>query len=84
MVSAVRADPQALAVSDEQFMREWLRRIQSEFSEMPGLRLTRPQAQRLWALDPQLCGRLLEALVSARVLEKTTRDVYVLAGTSGA
>ena len=61
-----------------------MKRVKSDFIDMPGLRLTPLQAQRLWALDPQLCGRLLEALVSARVLEKTTRDVYVLAGTSGA
>jgi hypothetical protein len=79
----VQTDAERLAMSDEQFKREWLRRIQSEFFEMPGLRLTRPQAQRLWALDAQLCGTLLDALVSARVLEKTTRDVYVLASTTG-
>jgi hypothetical protein len=70
-------------VNDEQFVHEWLHRIQSEFFEMPGLRLTRAQAQRLWTLDAQFCGTLLDALVSARVLQKTTRDAYVLAGTTG-
>lgn len=67
---------------DDQLIRDWLRRIQSEFFEMPGLRLTKVQAQRLWSLDPQLCNSLLEALVSARVLEKTQQDAYVLAGTT--
>ena len=37
-----------------------LRRIRSEFLEMPGLRLSREQAQRLWALDAATCDRVLE------------------------
>ncbi|HVB39233.1 MAG TPA: hypothetical protein VND92_11870 [Vicinamibacterales bacterium] len=45
-----------------------LRRVQSEFLEMPGLHLTGPQAQRLWGLDRQTCERLLEVLISARFL----------------
>src|SRR3954454_7925750 len=67
---------------DEKVIRLWMRRIQSEFFEMPGLRLTKMQAQRLWSLDSQLCDTLLDALVSSRVLEKTTRDAYVLAGST--
>jgi hypothetical protein len=69
-------------MGDDQLMRDWLRRIRSEFVEMPGLTLTKPQARRLWSLDSQLCDTLLDALVSARVLEKTTRDAYVLAGAT--
>ena len=30
-------------------------RVRSEFIEMPGLRLTLPQAARLWGLDPPAC-----------------------------
>ena len=30
---------------------QMLQRIQGEFVEMPGLRLTAAQAQRLWGLD---------------------------------
>ena len=67
---------------DETVIRLWMRRIQSEFFEMPGLHLTKVQEQRLWSLDSQLCDTLLDALVSARVLEKTTRDAYVLAGST--
>ena len=69
-------------MTDEKVIRVWMRRIQSEFFEMPGLHLTKLQAQRLWSLDSQLCGQLLDALVSARILEKTPRDAYVLAGSS--
>jgi hypothetical protein len=45
-----------------------LRRIQSEFREMPGLRLTCRQAQRLWNLDQIVCESLLAALVDVRFL----------------
>ena len=43
-------------------IQEVLRRIRGEFLEMPGLRLTCKQAERLWALDETTCVRLLEAL----------------------
>ena len=38
-------------------------RIRGEFAEMPGLRLTVPQASRLFNLESGRCERLLEALV---------------------
>ena len=43
-------------------------RIQSEYLEMPGLRLTHEQAQRLWALDNETCTAILEALVEIKFL----------------
>jgi hypothetical protein len=49
-------------------MDQMLRRIQSEFREMPGLRLTCRQAQRLWGLDQLVCEALLAALVDVRFL----------------
>lgn len=45
-----------------------LRRVQGEFLEMPGLRLTEVQARRLWGLDAESCGVLLGALVDAKFL----------------
>jgi hypothetical protein len=47
---------------------EVLQRVRAEFLEMPGLRLTRAQARRLWALDETLCDAILAALVDARFL----------------
>ena len=35
---------------------------------MPGLRLTLPQAQRLWGLDESTCHSLLNFLVNAKFL----------------
>jgi len=34
-----------------------LQRICAEYVEMPGLRLSRKQAQRLWGLDDNGCAR---------------------------
>jgi hypothetical protein len=53
-----------------------LRRIHAEFMEMPGLRLTRRQAQRLWGLDEGTCARILEFLVDIRFLCRTKPDTY--------
>jgi hypothetical protein len=50
---------------------EALRRVQGEFLEMPGLRLTGAQARRLWGLDSAMCEALLGALVDAKFLFKT-------------
>ena len=47
---------------------EVLQRIQGEFVEMPGLRLTPAQAQRLWGLERDVCDALLGALVDAKFL----------------
>jgi hypothetical protein len=56
---------------------EVLQRIQGEFVEMPGLRLTPAQAQRLWGLDRDLCIALLGALVDAKFLAQTRDGSYV-------
>lgn len=54
-----------------------LQRIQGEFREMPGLRLTAPQAQRLWGLERDVCNALLGALVDAQFLVQTRDGAYV-------
>ena len=56
---------------------ELVRRIQSEFLEMPGLRLTQPQACRLWGLDRDLCVKLLASLVDAKFLMRTRDGNFV-------
>jgi len=54
-----------------------LQRIQGEFLEMPGLRLTAPQAQRLWGLEREVCNALLGALVDAKFLLQTRDGAFV-------
>ena len=46
-------------------------RIENEFRELPGLRLTRWQAARLWSLDAAECDVVLKRMVAARVLRET-------------
>jgi hypothetical protein len=53
-----------------------LQRIFGEFLEMPGLRLSCQQAQRLWGLDEQTCRELLEFLVEARFLNRRANGMY--------
>jgi hypothetical protein len=55
-----------------------LRRVKGEYLEMPGLRLTPAQAQRLWGLDREVCHALLGALVDARFLYRTREGVFSL------
>jgi hypothetical protein len=56
---------------------EMLQRIQGEFVEMPGLRLTAAQAQRLWGLDREICSALLGALVDAKFLSQTRDGSFI-------
>jgi hypothetical protein len=49
---------------------EVLRRVQGEFLEMPGLRLTEAQARRLWGLDTAACDALLRARRAKFYLER--------------
>ena len=63
----------------EQFRlnEEMLRRVQGEYLEMPGLRLTEPQARRLWGLDAASCDALLGALVDAKFLFRTRDGAFM-------
>ena len=45
-----------------------LNRIRSEFLEMPGQRLTRDQAKRLYGVDEAQCRRALDQLVDVKFL----------------
>jgi hypothetical protein len=53
-----------------------LQRVYGEFQEMPGLRLTCRQAQRLWGLDESACLELLEFLVESKFLCRLGHGMY--------
>jgi len=57
---------------------DWLDRICAEYREMPGLNLTPAQMQRLWGFEPHVCAALVESLVAAHILRRTTRGTYVV------
>jgi hypothetical protein len=50
------------------FSEQMLQRIAGEYREMPGLRLTAAQAQRLFHLDSKACSEVLSELVQRKVL----------------
>lgn len=54
-----------------------IRRVQCEYLEMPGLRLTEPQARRLWGLDAVDCSTVLTALVDAGFLFRTLDGAFM-------
>jgi hypothetical protein len=58
-----------------------LRRARAEYLEMPGLRLTSAQAQRLWGLDGRTCDELLTTLTHAHFLARTRDGSFVLSSS---
>jgi hypothetical protein len=52
-------------------------RIRGEFMEMPGLRLTPAQAQKMWALDLTTCVALLGTLVDHGFLFQTRDGAFM-------
>jgi hypothetical protein len=53
-----------------------LERIRGEYLEMPGLRLTLDQAQRLCGVERTLCKAVLDALVDAKFLRVDAHGAY--------
>jgi hypothetical protein len=58
-------------------------RISGEFHEMPCLRLTLAQAQRLFGVRSDVCQRVLSALVADRTLTRDIDQRYRLNDCSG-
>lgn len=56
-----------------------MQRVQAEYAEMPGLSVTLPQAQRLWAVDRQTCEVVFRRLIATGVLRLTTKGRFVRA-----
>jgi hypothetical protein len=57
-------------------------RIRGEYREMPGLKLTVPQAARLWHLDQPSIERLLDGLVADGLLRRTAAGAYLAQAAS--
>lgn len=53
-----------------------LHHIRAHYTEMPGLRLTVPQAQRLFGLDAVIVEALFSALVDTHFLFRATDGKY--------
>jgi hypothetical protein len=57
--------------AEQSTIQDWLRLIQAEYLEMPGLRLTKPEIQCLRTLEPRMCDTVLGALVAAELGKPT-------------
>lgn len=57
-------------------------RLRAEYLEMPGMRLTYVQVQRLCGIEHLLCQRVLDALVADRFLSATADGYYTRASNS--
>jgi Fic family protein len=55
-------------------------RVRAEFIEMPGLKLTVAQAQRLWGLDRSTCERVISKLTASGFLVRTHDDAVIARG----
>lgn len=53
-------------------------RIRGEYQEMPGLKLTLPQACRLWQVDTNTCKAVIARLVNDGFLRRTVDGAYVV------
>jgi hypothetical protein len=53
-------------------------RVRGEYEEMPGLRLTVPQAARLFGVAPDVAKSVLDDLRRASVLKCSERGQYAL------
>lgn len=71
------AADQTEVAADETTIVDWLQLIRGEFLEIPGLKLTRSQMQRLWGLDQVTCDEVIATLVDSRFLRRTHADTYV-------
>jgi hypothetical protein len=60
-------------------IRALFEQVRAEYAEMPGLSVTLPQAQRLWAVDRVTCEEAFNRLISGGVLRRTTKGRFVRA-----
>jgi len=54
-----------------------IRQIRDEYQNMPGLKLTREQACRLWAVSNETCDAAIDALVEEGFLQKTGTGKFI-------
>ena len=75
----VAISTEAVHMRNETTIADWLQLIRAEYLEIPGLCLTKPEAQRLWGLEAVTCEALLDALIDVRFLRCTRLGAYVRA-----
>jgi hypothetical protein len=59
-------------------VERFLEIVQTEYREMPGLQLTKPQMRRFLGVDVTTCDLVLDLLEQKKFLRRTPKDAYVL------
>ena len=72
-----KANPPQQPIQTTRDLDDVLRRVKGEYNEMPGMCVTRTQAQRLWGLDSTTCELVLTTLLERGVVRRTSRGMYV-------
>ncbi len=62
--------------------KNWAQLVRGEYLEMPGLRLTRSQVQRLWGLANEECDAVINELTTAGFLKRTPGGADVRADSA--
>jgi Fic family protein len=65
----------AMPFDDAEYRRA-LQRIRAEYLEMPGMKLTAPQVQRLAGVNALMCARVLEELVMEGMLRRAIDGTF--------
>jgi hypothetical protein len=59
-----------------------LQRAREQYRAMPGLKLTKPEATRLFGVAPSVCAAMLRALVMEKFLFRTGEGVFMRSTTT--
>jgi len=65
-------------VSTEPMVERFMEIVQTEYREMPGLILTKPQVRRFLGVDTLTCDIVIDELERQHFLRRTMKDAYVL------
>ena len=66
-----------MAVSPFSPFEALLQQVRAEYGDVPNLRLTPSQAQRLFDLEPPMCATILDALLKESFLWRTHDGLFV-------
>ena len=75
----LRQRPLSRRAATVESMAALVLRVRGEFVEMPGLRLTAPQAARLFGVAPDVAHAVLDELSHTSVLTGSNSGMYSLA-----
>jgi hypothetical protein len=67
--------------SDTAPLAALLQKVREEYGKMPGLKLTKPQAVRLFGVAPSVCAAMFRALVMENFLSRAGDGVFVRSTT---